>query len=138
MYCKVCGYELNENWNICPNCCKALDNSRFTNTETFQQEEVLEKEEKQNTPKSDGNEKIYLIIFLVSIALGAVIEQIMGICYIVALITIVTGFIKCPHNRAIKVLFWLFVAGTIIFLLFIIIIIFFCASLISSCGYSCS
>ena len=50
-----------------------------------------------------------------------------------ALVAIVTGFIKCPHNRAIKILFWISMAFIIGSILLLAIFIVACAACASGC-----
>lgn len=132
MKCKKCEYDLREDWKICPKCSNLIENNNFVgNTENTQENRVINVKRKQETP-IDGKYKIYLIIFLVSISCGFLIKQVSGLAFLVALISIVTGYIKYPKSRAIKVLFWLFLAGVAAYILFIIILIFTCIS-----SYSC-
>ncbi len=135
MKCKKCEYDLREDWKICPKCSNLIENNNFVgNTENTQENRVINVKRKQETP-IDGKYKIYLIIFLVSISCGFLIKQVSGLAFLVALISIVTGYIKYPKSRAIKVLFWLFLAGVAVYILFIIILILTCSNAISS--YSC-
>lgn len=139
MNCKKCGYELKKEWKFCPKCSNTIESSNeIINTENIQQSETRNVEEKQEIPSSDGKDKIYLIVFLVSVACGFLIKQISGIAFVVALISIVTGYIKYPENRAIKILFWLSLIGIVVNIIFAIILVFACTESISSCGYSCS
>lgn len=78
---------------------------------------------------------IYAVVFLVSILLGMLIVEIVRIAYIVALISIVTGKIKYPNNKFIKVLFWLFIIGMVLIVIAIIIFIFMAIpTIIDTCG----
>lgn len=132
MKCKKCEYDLREDWKICPKCSNLIENNNFVgNTENTQENRVINVKRKQETP-IDGKYKIYLIIFLVSISCGFLIKQVSGLAFLVALISIVTGYIKYPKSRAIKVLFWLFLAGVAGFILFFVFLIFTCIS-----SYSC-
>ena len=129
MKCKKCGYELKENWIVCPKCSELVVN----NDENIQQTDLIKIVQNQELPKSDGKERIYLIIFLICILLGSIIEQLRTICFFMSLTTIVAGFIKYPNSRAIKVLFWLFLTGIVICIIYITLIIFACTKAISSC-----
>ena len=142
MICKFCGYELNEKWIICPKCSNSVNHNDKT-SECIPKAEVINNEENHHSSENISNlfgirkDRLCIIIFTISIVLGFIIIQIRGICFLAALMSIVTGFIKYPQNRAIKILFWLFIAGIIIYIISIILVLFMCASLLNSCGYSC-
>jgi len=89
----------------------------------------VKKIEDQELLKNNCNTgMIYIIIFLVSIFLGILIRKIGFITFTVALITIVTGKMKCPNNKVIKVLFWLFLINVVLIIIATIIITFVMAS----------
>lgn len=119
MNCKKCGFELKENWIICPNCSTKINNNVSINN--------------QQNVKNEKEEKVYLITFLISIPF-LFIEQISALAFLVALITIVTAFIKFPNNRSFKVLFWIFISIVAIIMFFIMISLFFCMNAVSQCG----
>jgi len=136
MNCKKCGYELKDDWNICPKCSLSIENkNEIIANENIQPNETPKVEEKQDVSNYEGKDKIYLIVFLGSIVSGILIKQISGLAFIAALITIVTGYIQYPENRAIKILFWLFLAGIVLYIIFIILMLFMCANAVSN--YSC-
>ena len=86
-----CGQYLNLNWESCPQCNIPI------NVEI--------------SPSKKNNSKLYIIIFLVSFALGFFLKiKYYDIFYLVALITIITGKINCPKNDVIEALFWVMIA----------------------------
>jgi len=86
----------------------------------------------------EGNGNIYIIIFSVCIGISiALASPISVIFFIGALVAIVTGFIKHPRNRAIKVLFWLTIALMILSVIATIILIITCINACADCYNSC-
>ena len=140
MYCGKCGYQLKDNWKTCPNCSGTIENNNIgVNNNSIQHTEVEKSEEKQGMPYSN-DEKIFIIVFLASVGAGVfglVFFQPLSIFLLVALVTIVTAFIKYPKNRAIKVLFWLFLAATALSIIALIIIMIMCMQAVSDCINMC-
>ena len=58
------------------------------------------------------NPKKYIIIWAIGLALTPLIL----ISYIASLVTMVIAFIKCPNSMAIKILFWITIGVTVLFL----------------------
>lgn len=124
MNCKKCGYELKENWNICPKCAEII------NKENIDYYTINKKDE--SLPNYEGKDKTCLIIFLISVAGSFFLEKLSGICFIIALIAIVDGYIKYPQNKAIKVFFWIFAILIILAILSVILLVFTCSAPIVS------
>lgn len=90
--------------------------------------EVKKIEEQELQKNNCDSGMIYILIFLTSIILGISIGKMGFIAFIVAIITIVTGKMKCPNNKVIKVLFWLFLINVVLIIIATIIITFVMAS----------
>lgn len=118
MYCKKCGETIKDNWKYCPKCKSNLQNE---NIET-NKEIVVQKQKDENKQSF-----ICICIFILGIIGMFTIDNFEGIFFLTSLISIVTGFIKYQNNKIIKILFWLFLIGVILYILLIIIIIFTCA-----------
>lgn len=164
MKCNNCGYELNDNWNVCPNCGASTDgvnsvnNSTGTNTEKNKQVDITKNQEGQNvelqstavpnspapnpaekTPSGNNidEEKIYLIVYLVGFFAGAIFSPIRWFAFLVAIASIVTGFIRCPKSTLIKIFFWITVALVALWIIYIIAILVMCASFGSAVSSTC-
>ena len=166
MKCKKCGYELKSNWNVCPKCSKIIEDKSIEDKsiedksiegksiedksiedKSIEDKSIEDKsienkskikEESTLTSDNDGKYKIYLIVFFIgSICFWIFDDKLREIGFFVALIAIVTGFIKYPKNRAIKVIFWLFLAGVIAFLLFVMLLIYSCSTATTNISNSC-
>jgi len=153
MYCKRCRYELKDGWNVCPKCSEAIvsndsilnaepkssgaivSNDSILNAERLRQIKAMENIDTQELPTAPSNAVIYLAVYFASTLL-CFIPQTRAIASVVALIAIVTGFIKCPENRAIKVLFWLTLAWIVCSIIFSIIIMAMCVNALADCGSS--
>lgn len=119
VYCQ-CGQKLEQNWKFCPKCKTPITVEIKSTTN-----------DEQNKNIKDSNASIYIIIFLVSAGCAWFFNFSWG--YLIAIITIITGVIKCPRSRAIKVLFWLSIFFIILFsILFSILFMW----LIYACGVS--
>ncbi len=127
MVCKKCGVKIEKNWEYCPNCRENLLNENIeTNKET-----IIEKTDKDKT-----NSMICIFVFLINIIALFTMDHYNGIFFILALISIVTGFIKYPNSKIIKVLFWLFLIGVILYVLLIIVLLITCLNMITNCDVS--
>lgn len=122
MFCKKCHCEVKEEWVYCPKCQCFLRDNIDSDARIAQQ-----KIEKENKDAS-----LYIALFLGSIFGFFFSEN--SLFFVAAAISIVTGFIRCPNNRAIKVLFWLFIAGFVLYAFLIAIIIISCASAAARCS----
>ena len=117
-----------------------------------------------NPEISAGNPKIYIIVYLIFVALSlifpfalylfsnlinlkdtlldisvefflsgiSVLSSLIFLFPIAALVTITTGFIKCPKSRAIKVLFWVTIGLIILSIIAIIILVISCVYTINT------
>ena len=119
MNCKKCGYELKDDWNICPKCSGIINKANIDYYTINKEDESL--------PNYEGKDKTCLIIFLISIVGCFCLDKLSEICFIIALITIVDGYIKYPKSKAIKVFFWIFVILIILAILSIILLVFTCS-----------
>lgn len=125
MFCKFCGVAMKEGANFCTKCGNNLVETTVE-TKDFEISENIKKENKEAT--------IYIAVFLMGILAMLRLEKFGGIGFIVSLISIVTGFIRCRTNWAIKVLFWLFFGAIISYVILIIVLIIACASALSNCA----
>ena len=119
VYCQ-CGQKLEQNWKFCPKCKSPI---------TIEIKSTTNVEQSKNI--KDGNAIIYVSIFVISIACSYFLQ--FSWFFLVAIITIITGKIKCPNNKAIKVLFWLTILFIILYVILIMWIILVCSNSISSC-----
>ena len=126
MYCKKCGEKLNKNWKYCPKC-KNILNSK---TIEMNEEKIIESKRKE-----ENNSIICIIIFFIGL-LGLFTTKLKGIFFLMSLISIVTGFIKCPNSKFIKTLFWVFLIFIIILIILLILIIITCENAINACIHS--
>ena len=126
MYCKKCGEKLNKNWKYCPKC-KNILNSK---TIEMNEEKIIESKRKE-----ENNSIICIIIFFIGLV-GLFTTKLKGIFFLTSLISIVTGFIKCPNSRFIKILFWVFFISIIILLVYLILIIIACSNAWNDCIHS--
>ena len=122
LYCKKCGFEIEKDWKFCPKCKTVLQSE---NIET-NKDVIIEQHNQKNI-----NSFICLCIFLISIVTLFTVDKYKWISFIISLISIVTGYIKYPNNKIIKILFWLFLIGVVICILLILIIIFTCGETLS-------
>lgn len=127
MYCKKCGEKLNENWKYCPNCKNILNNE----TVEMSEEKIIEAKKKETKEAI-----IYILIFFVGLIGLFTSESVRGIFFLISLISIVNGYVKCANNKFIKLLFWLFLICINIYIIFIIILVFTCAHEVANCNYS--
>jgi len=123
MNCKKCGNQLEEKWQYCPQC-NASVNSKIVENKQEENQKLLE--------NSNSTELIYVIVFLVNIALAFTIRSISGIAFIIALITIVTGKIKCPKSKTINALFWVFLIGIVVFMIYMVVMLIMCANFLNT------
>ena len=110
MNCKKCGYQLEEQWRYCPQC----------NSEIVENRKVAE--------NSDNTERIYVIIFLVSVALSFTPIGGFAFTHLISLITIVTAKIKCPNSKTISILFWIYLTFVVLSTIFVIVLITMCTT----------
>jgi len=151
MKCTNCGYILSLDWYVCPICSKPINNKFAQDAEDIQKhDEVEPKNNSVKAVKSSDTERIYIIVFIISFTLPILISLIAtlsirlsgnnpgfnlsgigAICYLVALITIVTGYIKFPKNKVIKFLFWLYTVIIISVIIALVIVALVCAHVAS-------
>ena len=124
MKCKKCGYELKDEWKICPQCHEVLEEKNRVNTKKLEDENKKEITKKKEDNKSNEYIGAYLLIFFLSLLLGIFISEIRWICLAISFITIITAHIKLPNSKVIKVIFWLYIIGIIIYILYILFILF--------------
>jgi len=96
---------------------------------------------------NNGNPKIYLIVFFSSFVLGILtpylgqyignFRSLSSHCFIIALITIITGKIHCPNSKIIKVIFVIYVGIAILLLVCAIFAVVVCLGTVSSMMRSC-
>lgn len=101
-FCCKCGQKLKSDWKICPNCKTPITIEIKNSTN-----------ETQNTNVKNGNSAIYVAITIISIVVSYLLDFPFG--YLIALITIITGKIKCPTSKVINVLFLLIITLFIIY-----------------------
>ena len=121
LYCKKCGFEIRDGWKFCPKC-KA--NLKMGNIET--NKEIIDEKIK----KDRRNALICIFIFLISTFALFTVNKYSTLFFLISLITIVTGFIKYRNNIIIKILFWMFLIGVILFIVLIIFLIVTCIDMI--------
>lgn len=126
MYCKICGEKLNENWKYCPKCKNVLS----TETVEMSEEKIIEAKKKESKEA-----KIYIVAFFVGLLGLFTFKSVKEICFLISLISIVTGFIKCPNNKFIKVLFWLFFILIFTSIIFISVFVFTCVEVVDKFPY---
>lgn len=119
MYCSNCGNKVLEEWKYCPNC----------------QKELQKGEDKKVEIKKVNQNKIGIIVCLILFFVGFLakflantkLDDLSNLGPLISLVAIVTGFIKYPQSRTIKVLFWLYLS-------YIVLIIICSVLIIVSCG----
>jgi len=131
MNCEKCGYALLDVWNVCPICSRIINNK----TIHVQNEQVPINIENRQNPinesktKSDYPEKRYsdtersfILAFAISLFLSIFfyalsshernsnnLSMLAMISHLVALVSIVTAYIKFPKNRTIAIMFWVYI-----------------------------
>lgn len=95
------------------------------NTNSIDNEIINENEKKKSIKNNtlEDNSPIYIIVFLSSLWFG---WSAFPPCHYIAFITIVTGYIKCPKSKAIKVLFWLYIIYIILAIIFVTVMLIAC------------
>ena len=122
MYCKKCGKKIKETWKYCPNCKLSLQKNNIeTNYDNIIKQKKKEKEDSI----------IYISIFLVSILGFLIFKPLSGYFFVASLISIVTGYMKCPNNKVIKILFVIYCLFMILAILITLYFIFTCADAVS-------
>lgn len=119
VYCS-CGQKLEVGWNFCPSC-KRKNTDELVEVKNNEQDEQLVQD----------NSIIYILIFVIGIVCSWCFYNPLG--YLIALVSIVTGKIKCPNSVAIKVLFWLMIIFLIFEIILIVWLMITCANVIGSC-----
>jgi len=163
MICEKCGYTLSSDWNVCPICSKVVnDNSDNTQNELFPiNTEIMQKPTNEletkldipEKPRSSDTERKFIIVFVVSYSLAILIAMIsssiagsgrhsttnlsalMMLCHLVALVTIVTAYIKFPKNRTIRILFWIYIGLIILQVIAAIILLITCIHACRTCPW---
>lgn len=112
-----CGQILEPNWKFCPQCNKPIT------------VEITSSNSKTGNNLDGTNYAIIAIISLgLSYFISALIPGGFWICYIISVISLVTGKIKFPNNIVLKVLFWLMVLHSVIIALFTIWVLVMCST----------
>lgn len=119
VYCQ-CGQRLEPNWKFCPKCKSPI---------TVEIKGEIDTKGDKNI--KDGNAYLYIAIYVISIACGYFLK--FNWSFLIAIITIITGEIKYPDNKAIKILFGLTIIHTVLFILFIGWFLIACVYSINSC-----
>ena len=119
---------------ICPQCNTPINVEITGGTKTTPVKSEPTPTQSEPTPVKSEHSKIYIIIFSVSLALFFLIG---GIGLLIALVTIITGKINCPQSRAIKILFWLYLAAIAAYAIFIMVIMAICFGSASATINSC-
>jgi hypothetical protein len=96
-------------------------------------------------PIPKDNSTTYIIAFLVCVGISiifmffpyALFQNLSGASRLGALAIIVTGFIKYPQSRAIKVLFWITMALIVLAVIIILVALAACAHAFRTCDPSC-
>ncbi len=127
VYCKNCRNQVKEDWKYCPNCKANLQNGNIETDEKV----IIEQNEKDKK-----NSLICICIFLISTLLLFITNKYAIVFFLISLISIVTGFIKYPNNKIIKVFFWLFLIGIIFYVLLITFLLLTCENILTS--WNCS
>ena len=123
MYCKKCGEKINDNWKYCPKC-KNILNSETTE---MNEQKIIEFKKKETKEAI-----VYSVLFFIGLLGLFTFKSVKGIFFLISLISIVTGFIKCPNNKFIKILFWLFLICVVTYIIFIIVLVFTCANVVAN------
>lgn len=118
MYCNKCGEKTSDSWKYCPNCRNVLNSE---NKETNE----------QNTKSKEAI--VYIVLFFIGLIGIYAFRYAKGAFFLISLISIVTGYIRCPDNKIIKIIFWLFLIWTAIIIIFSIIFIYVCLTTFASC-----
>lgn len=118
-YCE-CGEQLDQTWNYCPKCKRALKDNLIVDNNGN-----IENAEEKNRAT------IYLVIYVVSAVLGFIFDE--GFLFLISLIVIITGKINCPKSRAINILFWVTLFIIVLYVILVMWLIVTCTSAISSC-----
>ena len=134
MYCNKCGNKLNENSKFCPQCGQKV----LKKTNIVNQNKIV------NTQANDQA----TILCLVSIACYIVgplilyINELLDIDFFNAVAAIITlaplpiaiyTRIKYPNSQFAKVLLWVYIAITIMFIIYIVIMFIACMAVLESC-----
>ena len=117
VYCS-CGEKLEPGWKFCPKCRNPIT-------------VVIKQDGKEAPSKEDDYSLVYICLYIISMAAYCFFRY--PWLYIIAFIIITTGIIKCPNNRAIKILFWLTLAFLILIIIMVMILIVSCSNAARSC-----
>ncbi len=123
VYCE-CGQKLESGWKFCSNCQRPIT------------VEIRNEKKSVNEKQNDAN--IYLLIYAISVGVymfGGLIPFVSyssSLCGLVALVTIITGKIKCPNSVIIKVLFWITIVYIICLFILMLWMIVVCNDMLDS------
>ncbi len=127
MYCKKCGFEVEKGWKYCPKCKTNLEDGNMEPNKKV----IMEKLESEKK-----NSWIYLCIFLINIIAMFISQDLRGLFFVGALISISTGSLKCPNSKILQFVFCLFAIAVVLYILAIIFMLFTCIHTINT--WDCS
>lgn len=104
MNCVKCGYELIDDWEICPKCGQKIKEHQLIDGENY-----------NITNRSEAD--IYLVAFLIASTIGVFIPLV----NVVALMIIIAGHLKYNSNKILKVLFYYYILICFIWLVYALI-----------------
>lgn len=82
------------------------------------------------------NYKICLAVFFISALCLLLFNKFDSVFFFAALVSIVTGFIKFPKSKLIKVLFWVFIAATVFYIVITVLLVASCIGLFTQVDFS--
>ena len=129
-YCRNCGAKLEPNSKICPKC----------NAEVFEERiDVTKKEEELHEYQKKENK--YIIIVLVLFVLAYIISSfgriydfasfVAHLIWLIAIVILIYARITMNKSRKIKIMFNIFMALVIIYLLYIVLLFIACSSIVN-------
>ena len=147
--CPKCGYPLEEDSNLtkdglmryhCPQC---LISHYVSVAQEEESDPISQDEEVEPTSQDEGDgPQICIIIYLICFGAGIIMLRFFPlatlILFIGALVSVVTGFIKYPQNKAMKVFFWLTIAQIILAAILVITLIIICNACTNACTNACN
>ncbi|MDO4376247.1 MAG: hypothetical protein Q4C33_03630 [bacterium] len=134
-YCRNCGIKLENNIKECPNC----------KTEVFETR-ITESPKTETTPEQIAKEKKYILAIIILYALSVATQSIGTIYKPLNFLTLLSSPFSLSSkiiliyarittkNKAIKILFIIFIVTLILKLLAIILLIAACSTMVSNCN----